>query len=50
MPIYTITAEDYFYPRSPYGERLMFFDYAHPGCDFYPRSPYGERLGAVPGA
>ena len=21
MPIYTITAEDYFYPRSPCGER-----------------------------
>ena len=22
-PIYTITAEDYFYPRSPCGERLL---------------------------
>ena len=43
MLIYTITAEDYFYPRSPCGERLIEFrKLLYPG-NFYPRSPCGER-------
>ena len=47
MLIYTITAEDYFYPRSPCGERQRpnkkgssILHY------FYPRSPCGERRDA----
>ena len=44
MLIYTITAEDYFYPRSPCGERQSKHK-KKPLQDFnfYPRSPCGER-------
>ena len=38
---------DYFYPRSPYGERLAPKQNPTEQRDFYPRSPYGERLLAV---
>ena len=34
----------YFYPRSPYGERLGCFGRCRYWAYFYPRSPYGERL------
>ena len=33
-----------FYPRSPCGERLNYFDFSRLWRDFYPRSPCGERL------
>ena len=33
----------YFYPRSPYGERLFSPSVCMLPDDFYPRSPYGER-------
>ena len=32
-----------FYPRSPYGERLLSLAVFTRAIDFYPRSPYGER-------
>ena len=45
MLIYTITVEDYFYPRSPCGERLRWArSRRRRSADFYPRSPCGERL------
>ena len=45
MLIFTTTAEGYFYPRSPCGERRESRQpCAHPTKDFYPRSPCGERL------
>ena len=34
----------YFYPRSPYGERLHREQRTEFYAHFYPRSPYGERL------
>ena len=44
MLIFTITAEDYFYPRSPCGERqLLQRSLSAQGRNFYPRSPCGER-------
>ena len=43
MLIFTITAEDYFYPRSPCGERLMLVESFSDNRHFYPRSPCGER-------
>ena len=39
-----MACRSYFYPRSPYGERLPAFSYSRPLTYFYPRSPYGERL------
>ena len=40
----TVTAENYFYPRSPRGERpFPSFFYMLIYIDFYPRSPRGER-------
>ena len=39
-----------FYPRSPCGERLYYFDFSRLWRDFYPRSPCGERLSAAPPA
>ena len=34
---------DYFYPRSPRGERLEHCQFVRGQIDFYPRSPRGER-------
>ena len=40
---------DYFYPRSPRGERRKGHGLGHKsGPNFYPRSPRGERRGRVP--
>ena len=36
--------EDYFNPRSPYGERLSTVCLSTGEENFNPRSPYGERL------
>ena len=37
-------AKNYFYPRSPCGERPVTARIIDPTFDFYPRSPCGERL------
>ena len=37
----------YFYPRSPCGERLLQRSESAQGHNFYPRSPCGERLSAI---
>ena len=37
----------YFYPRSPYGERLPLCQLSLQRLYFYPRSPYGERPGRL---
>ena len=39
-----MTGPQYFYPRSPCGERRPPNAAAMPVCNFYPRSPCGERL------
>ena len=38
------SGREYFYPRSPYGERrIILRNRISLSADFYPRSPYGER-------
>ena len=38
------SGREYFYPRSPYGERrIILRNRLSLSADFYPRSPYGER-------